>query len=130
MKTWIIIRSNFLLTKEKYFSNINVKSISENTKLRKAINLFFSNKGLNMSNIMLVENNEIVWEEEIIANNMNNYFASITTHLKLKPKSIESKSRKYNNYLPKLWKCSDYEVTNFHFKPSFNLTALANLTSR
>ena len=71
LKKAIIIRSwfknnfnkkkvNFLLTKEKYFSNINVKSISENTKLRKAINPFFSNKGLNMSNIMLVENNEIV----------------------------------------------------------------------
>ena len=40
---------------------------------------------------MLVENNEIVSEEEIIANNMNNYFASITTHLKLKPTKINLK---------------------------------------
>ena len=38
---------------------------------------------------MLVENNEIVREEEIIANIMNNYFISITTRLKLKPTKID-----------------------------------------
>ena len=91
MKTCIIIRSKFLQAKEKYFSNINVKSISDNAKLCKTINPVFSNKGLNTSNIMLVENNEIVSEKEIIANNMNNYFASITTHLKLKPTKINLK---------------------------------------
>ena len=37
----------------------------------------FSNKGLNTNNIMLVENNEIVHEEEIIANIINNYFKNI-----------------------------------------------------
>ena len=33
--------------------------------------------------MILVEDNEIVREEEIIANIMNNYFTNITTHLKL-----------------------------------------------
>ena len=41
---------------------------------------------------MLVKNNEIVREEEIIANIMNNYFTNITTHLKLKPTKIDSKA--------------------------------------
>ena len=41
---------------------------------------------------MLVENNEIVREEEIIANIMNNYFTNITTHLKLKPTKIDPKA--------------------------------------
>ena len=41
--------------------------------------------------MMLVENNEIVREEEIIAN-MNNYFTNITTHLKLKPAKIDPKT--------------------------------------
>ena len=70
--------------KEKYFNDINVKSISENKMFWKTIKLFFSNKGLNMNNIMLVESSEIVREEETTANIMNNYFSNITTHFKIK----------------------------------------------
>ena len=36
----------------------------------RTIKSFFSNKGLNTNNMMLVEDNEIVREEEIIANIM------------------------------------------------------------
>ena len=36
--------------------------------------------------------NEIVREEEIIANIMNNYFTNITTHLKLKPTKTDPKA--------------------------------------
>ena len=75
-------------TKEKYFSDINVKSISDNKKSWKTIKPFFSNKGLNTNNMMLVEDNEILREEEIIAKIMNNCFTNITTHLKLKPTKI------------------------------------------
>ena len=57
-----------------------------------SIKPFFSNKGLNTNNMMLVENNEIVREEEIIANIMNNYFTNITTYLKLKPTKIDPKA--------------------------------------
>ena len=38
-----------------------------------------------------MRNNEIVREEEIIANTMNNYFTNITTHLKLKSTKTDSK---------------------------------------
>ena len=79
-------------TKEKYFSDINVKSISDNKKFWKTIKPFFSNTGLNANNMTLVENNEIVREEEIIANIMNNYFTNITTHLKLKPIKTDPKT--------------------------------------
>ena len=41
---------------------------------------------------MLERNNEIVREEEIIANIMNNYFTNITTHLKLKPTKFDPKA--------------------------------------
>ena len=70
-------------TKEKYFSDINVKSISDNKRFWKTIKPFFSNKGLNTNNMMLVEDNEIVREEEIIANIMNNYFINITQDTKI-----------------------------------------------
>ena len=90
-------------TKEKYFSDIIVKSISDNKRFWKTIKPFFSNKGLNTNNMMLVENNEIVHEEEMIANTMNNYFTNITTHLKLKPTKIDPKANleSNNRYLPK-----------------------------
>ena len=53
--------------------------------------------------MMLVENNETVHEEEIIANTMNNYFTNITTPLKLKPTKIDPKANqeRNNRYLPK-----------------------------
>ena len=79
-------------TEEKYFSDINVKRISDNKKFRKTIKPFFSDKGLNTNNMMLVEDNEIVREEEIIPNIMSNYFTNITTHLKLKPTKIDPKA--------------------------------------
>ena len=47
---------------------------------------------LNTNNMMLVEDNEIVREEEIIANIKNNYFTNITTHLKLKPTKTDPKA--------------------------------------
>ena len=50
-------------TKEKYFSDINVKSTSDNKKFWKNIKPFFSNKGLNTNNMMPVEDNEIIREE-------------------------------------------------------------------
>ena len=78
--------------KEKYFSNINVKSISDNKKFWKTMKPFFLNKGLNTNNMMLLEDNKIVVEEEIIANIKNNYVTNITTHLNLKSTQIDSKA--------------------------------------
>ena len=119
-------------TKEKYFSEINVKSISDHKNCWKTIKSFFSNKGLNTNNMMLVEDNEIVCEEEIIVNIMNNYFTDITTHLKLKPTKIDPKANiesiidTFQNYES----VQRIKLANFHSKSSLNLTALANLTSR
>ena len=98
IKTGIIIRSkrifvlNYSSRQKKYFSDINVKNSSENKKLLKTRKPFFSNKGLNKNNIVLLENNEIVREEEIIANIMNNHFGNITTHLNLKPTKVDPKA--------------------------------------
>ena len=54
--------------------------------------IFFSNKGLNTNNTMLVEDNEIVREEETIANITNNYYPNIISYLKLKPSKIDPKA--------------------------------------
>ena len=99
MKTGIIIGSKeiFMLKlkktdQKKYFRQINVKKYFWQQKVLVNHKTIFSNKDLNTSNIMLVENNEIVREEQIIANFMNNYFTNITTHLKLKLTKIDPKA--------------------------------------
>ena len=70
-------------TKEKYFSNINVKEVSDNKTFWKSVKPFFSNKGLNSNNILLKEGNEIVNDDGKIAFIMNMYFTNITKHMNL-----------------------------------------------
>ena len=116
-------------TKEKYFSDINVKSISDNKKFWKTIKPFFSNKGLNTNNMMLVEDNEIVREEEIIANIMNNYFTNITTLLKLKPTKIDSKANlesiidTFQNHES----VQRIKLANFHTKSSLKCNSVSEI---
>ena len=42
---------------------------------------FFSNKGLDTNKLMLIEDNDLISEESILANTMNQYFTSITKQL-------------------------------------------------
>ena len=116
-------------TKEKYFSDINVRSISGNKKFWKTIKPFFSNKGLNTNNMMLVENNEIVCEEEIIANIMNNYFTNITTYVKLKPTEIDPKANlesiidTFQNHES----VQRIKLANFHTKSSLKCNSVSEI---
>ena len=117
-------------TKEKYFSDINVKSISDNKKIWKTIKPFFSNKGLNTNSMMLVEDNGIVCNEEIIANIMNfTNFTNITTHLKLKPTKIDPKA----NLESLLDTFQNHEsvqrikLANFHSKSSLKFNSASEL---
>ena len=73
-------------TKEKYFNDINCQKYFLQQKIMENHQTIIFNEGLNMNNMMLVEDNKIVPEEVIKANIMENYFKSmITTYLKLKP---------------------------------------------
>ena len=63
-KNWSIYKKqiNFCLkllrqTREKYFNKISVKKVSDNKTFWKSVKPFFSNKGLNSNNILLVEGN-------------------------------------------------------------------------
>ena len=66
---------------------------------------------------MLVENNEMVGKEEIIANIMNYYFINITTYLKLKPTKID----------PKVNLVQRIRSANFHSKSSLKLNSVSEL---
>ena len=79
--------------------------------------------------MMFVENNEIVREEEIIANIMNNYFKNITTHLKLKPTKIDPKANlesiidNFQNHES----VQRIKLANFHSKSSLKFNSVSEL---
>ena len=71
-------------TKKEYFNSLNMKQVSDNKLFWKSDKPFFNDKGSNSSKITLVEENNIVSDEEEIANIMNNYFINVTKTLNLK----------------------------------------------
>ena len=71
-------------TKKEYFNSLNIKQVSDNKPFWKSVKPFFSDKGSNSSKITLVEENNIISDEEEIANIMNNYFINVTKTLNLK----------------------------------------------
>ena len=79
--------------------------------------------------MMLVENNEIVREEETIANIMNNYFTNITTHLKLRPTktdpkaNLESITDTFQNHES----VQRIKLPNFHSKSSSTFNSVSEL---
>ena len=81
-------------TKKDYFNDLNIKNITDNKAFWKTIKPYFSNKGLNSSSLILSEKNEIVTNEQDIANIMNNYFTGITGHLNLKVSEYPFKENK------------------------------------
>ena len=70
-------------TKKDYFSDLNIKNITDNKAFWKNIKPYFSNKGLNSSSLILLEKSKSVTNDQDIANIMNNYFKGITSHLNL-----------------------------------------------
>ena len=63
---------------------MNIKQVSDNKLFWKSVKPFLSDKGSNFSKIMLVRENNIISDEEEIANIMNNYFINVTKTLNLK----------------------------------------------
>ena len=109
-KTWDSYKKqrNFFVnllrkTKKEYFENINVKDINDNKRFWKTIKPFFSNKGLNTNKLMIIEKNNLISEESILANTMNQYFTSITKQLNLKKspqlKNLEDIINYYHNHI-------------------------------
>ena len=70
-------------TNKEYFNSLNIKQVSDNKLFWKSVKPFFSDKGSNSSKITVEENN-IISDEEEIANIMNNYFINVTRTLNLK----------------------------------------------
>ena len=83
-------------TKKEYFENINIKDINDNKKFWKTVKPLFSNKGLNTNKLMIIEKNNLISEESILANTMNQYFTSITKTTASKKISPIKKFRRHH----------------------------------
>ena len=78
-------------TKKDYFNDLNIKNITDSKAFWKTIKLYFSNKSLNSSSLILSQKNKVVINDQDIANIMKNYFTGITNHLNLKPDQIDGR---------------------------------------
>ena len=63
----------------------------------------FIKKGLNTNKLMLIENNNLISEESVLANTMNQYFTNITKQLNIKKspqlKNLEDIINYYHNHI-------------------------------
>ena len=71
-------------TKQDYFNNIDIKSVSDTKKFWKTIKPYFSNKGLNSNKIFLSEKGRLIKDPAAITATMNDYFVNITVTIGLK----------------------------------------------
>ena len=78
---------------------------------------------------MLVEKNEIVPREEIMANIINNYFTNITIHLKLKCTKINHKANLESiiNAFQNHESVQRIKLANFHSKSSLKFNNVSEL---
>ena len=71
-------------TKQDYFNNIHIKSVSHIKKIWKTIKPYFCNKRLNSNKIFLSEKGRLIKDPVAIATTMNDYFVNITVTIGLK----------------------------------------------
>ena len=68
-------------TKKKYFANINISSIIDNTKFWKTVKPLFSDKISYKETINLAVNDTILSDDQVVAHTFNNYFNNIVKNL-------------------------------------------------
>ena len=119
-------------TKEKYFNNINFKKVSDNNTFWKSVKPFFSNKGLNSNNILLIEGNEIVNDDGKIATIMKRYFMNITKSMNLKTNKISHREELVNilDTFKNHKSVQRIKLANFHSYSKSNFSLRAKLRKK
>mgnify|MGYP001792265277 CR=1 FL=1 len=70
--------------KRHYFNNLNIKSVTDSKKFWKNIKPNFVNENKAADTIILSQNEKIIKDQRIVAEEFNNYFTDITKSLELK----------------------------------------------
>ena len=73
----------FRKEKRSYYSNIDIKNITDNRKFWKTIKPLFSEKHFSNNKIILVEGDEILSDNQEIAETFNIYFANVVKSLEI-----------------------------------------------
>ena len=85
-------------TKQDYFNNIDIKSVSDTKKFWKTIKPYFSNKGLNSNKIFLSEKGRLIKDPVAIATTMNDYFVNITQTIGLKQFQVDDANNLFKDH--------------------------------
>ena len=85
-------------TKQDYFNNIDIKSVSAAKKFWETIKPDFSNKGLNFNKIFLSEKGKLMKDPAVIATTMNDYFVNITETIGLKQFQFDHLSNLFEDH--------------------------------
>ena len=120
-----------LLKKEKkeYYNNLNIKKFNDNKTFWKTIKPFFSDKQKDFQkDFILIDNDEIISNDKLVAEKMNNYFMDVIDSLDIEPfikidegesnsNSIEDIIDMYSNH-PSILKIKEHITINekFSFK--------------
>ena len=68
-------------TKKKYFTNINISSITDNKKFWKTVKPLFSDKISHKETINLAVNDTVLSDDQVVADTFNNYSNNIVKNL-------------------------------------------------
>ena len=69
--------------KNSYYGNLNLKLLTDNRKFWRTVKPMFSDKIQASTAITLLENDELVSDNKVVANIFNNYFVRITDSLNI-----------------------------------------------
>ena len=85
-------------TKQDYFNNIDIKSVSDTKKFWKTTKPYFSNKGLNSNKIFLSEKGSLIKYPVAIATTMNDCFVNTTQIIGLKQFQFDHANNLFKNH--------------------------------
>ena len=74
--------------KKDYYSNLDIKEITDNKTFWNTIKSFLSDKNASTERITLIDNGEVVLPEQNTTHILNTFFSNIVTYVKL-PEHIE-----------------------------------------
>ena len=72
----------------RFFNNLNPSFVTDNKLFWKTIKPFFSNKGNYGSQVKLVEKDEVLQDDELIAKELNNFFKNAESTWNIKENSF------------------------------------------
>jgi predicted transport protein len=74
--------------KKKFYSNLDLRNITDNRKFWKTVQPFFGNKGGSREKIVLVENEQVINNDQEVAQTFNDYFDGVVKSLGISENKI------------------------------------------